>query len=141
MRRRQAIQTIGILIIGGISGCLSTDDNSSKNTPETTPETTPTTEIKEEYAKESALEAEQSHIKNQLERANCLDEWDTGSATVEPEARISSRADSGVYVNVTYPFSTTRYGTVSDRASTARYLITEQESRRMNGDDISPCSS
>ncbi|WP_049986231.1 hypothetical protein [Halobellus rufus] len=91
-------------------------------------------------AKERALEAEAEYVTQQFENASCVDEWGLESYTgVEREATVANRTSEGVYVDVSQPFWYSTAEVDADVGSEARYLVTENDTRRLDGTDVSPC--
>lgn len=93
-----------------------------------------------EEARERALDAERAHITEQLENASCVEGWGLENyGGIEKSATVTNRTADGVSVEVTHPYW---YGTEtveSDGGSNARYLVTADTVRRIDGTDVSPC--
>jgi hypothetical protein len=107
--------------------------------------------VSETDAKERALQAEESYLTARLSNASCLENWGTSPTVTNEEATVVNRTQDGVLVAVKHPFSYTTVSTTddpdstltarsyADGASRARYLVTEEDARRVSGDEIRPC--
>lgn len=96
-------------------------------------------QIQPEGAEERAIEAEQSHIKTQLENASCLDNWSFQSIGVLENASVINSTAHAYYVEVTHPYSYNLRGRYGHAGSDATYRVTEDELTRVRGTTISPC--
>ncbi|WP_336024815.1 hypothetical protein [Halobellus salinisoli] len=91
-------------------------------------------------AKERALAAEEAHVIDQFENASCVEDWGLESYTgVEREAAVINQTSAGVYVDVSQPFWYSTAETEADVGSEAKYLVSENETRRLDGTEVSPC--
>ena len=94
-------------------------------------------------AQERALRAEDAHVTDHLERASCLDDWGTREGAVTERASVTGRAPLGVRVSVTLPYAyrveIDGEPVFADTSSDAVYEVTVFGTRRVGGDEISPC--
>ena len=118
----------------GVGGCLGNESGGSGTTQNTV------VNISDTEAKQRALEAEKWYIFDRLQNASCVTSGAASGTTVESRAVVSERKADGVEVEVThgYHFSTTG-GLEADGATNARYVVTGNGTRRMQGDHINPC--
>ena len=116
------VVTVACVALLVVSGCLETATVSSED------------------ARTRALAAEEQYLRDRLENASCVEGWGTNSYTgVQEEATVVNRTADGVVVDVVHPFW---YGTATvdaDGRSEATYLVTDDETRRLRGTDVSPC--
>jgi hypothetical protein len=92
-------------------------------------------------AKERALTAEERYLRSRLRNANCVDGWSlTSFVGLEQSATVTNRTAEGVTVEVSHPYSYRSSDVDADVESEARYLVTENETRRVDGPDVAPCS-
>jgi hypothetical protein len=91
----------------------------------------------------SALSAEESYVADQLETASCLTDWGANEGAANKEAAVTDLTPRGVYVSVSLSYAYTTQNdneTIhADTASKAVYEVTLNDTRRISGDDISPC--
>ena len=123
--RRHVLCSAGILTGIGLAGCLGGA-------------------ISEVYltdgvAEQRAIEAEESYLVEKLESASCLTGWGTEETTAQTTATVAERTAEGVVVEVTHAYWYSTDFVEADGASEARYVVTENEARRIQGDTISPC--
>lgn len=150
--RRDFLRLSGATAILGIAGCIgdSAGGTGSSDTPEvTTTEarsstseqpTTSTLEISEKEAEERALSAEEEYITNRFENASCVNEWGLNSYTgFEKDAKVTNRTTDGFEVAVSHPYWWSNNQTDADGGSKSRYLITAETTKRISGDEVSPC--
>lgn len=94
-------------------------------------------------AQQRALRAEDAHVADHLERASCLDDWGTREGTVTEQASVTGLAPLGVRVSVTMPYAyrveVDGEPVFADTSSDAVYEVTPFGTRRVAGDEISPC--
>lgn len=136
--RREIVRALGTVATFGIAGC-STADSIKRGSA--TVNDDHYSEISDARARELALQAEYEYVENQLEKADCLEEWGTSGSTVREEAKIDDRTTAGVYVDVIAPYWTSTKHKVDDTGSEARYVITQNEGNRVDGKDIAPCAN
>lgn len=90
--------------------------------------------------KSRVLAAEEAYITDQLENASCVEEWGlTDYGGWGKGATVISQSADGVYVKVRHPYW---YGTgelESDGGSEATYLVTDDETQRLSGTNVTPC--
>ncbi|WP_144903209.1 hypothetical protein [Halobellus captivus] len=124
--RRDALRFCGSAVAFSTAGCLGSP--------------TDTTPVSNSDAEDRALAAEADHIRSRLENASCVDEWGLTSYTgVETEASVTDRTAEGIHVEVAHPYWYSTEEIEADVGSNARYVISERETRRADGDDVSPC--
>jgi len=91
-------------------------------------------------ARERALAAEEAYVTEQFGNASCVEDWGLESYTgVERAATVINRTSEGVYVEVSQPYWYSTAEVEADVGSEARYLVTENDTRRLSGTDVSPC--
>ena len=90
-------------------------------------------------ATDRALAAEETYVSEQLSAAECVTEWGTDPTVEDREAAVTNRSVDGVAVNVTQPYWYGTADTDADGATAARYLVTENATTRLDGDELSPC--
>jgi hypothetical protein len=133
--KRDFIRSLGVILTIGLGGCTSSGNSGTE------PQTVSESEISDEDAKERALQAESQYIRTQLEGADCLHSWDD-SSTIEEQATVTQRTGEGVYVDVVSPYAISRTeDSVGDTASEATYIVRPDETERIAGDDVSPCTA
>ncbi|RDI72762.1 hypothetical protein [Halopelagius longus] len=154
--RRDVLRLAGIAVAFGTGGCLgtsSTDDSagdsdalntttSTTHSPSATSELTTVSPsvLSNEEARERALTAEETHITEAFENASCVEGWGlTSYVGQEKDATVTDRTAEGVVVEVTHPFWYSTEQVEADARSNARYLVTAEGTRRLDGDDVSPC--
>ncbi|WP_224333235.1 hypothetical protein [Haloprofundus halobius] len=155
--RRDALRFCGVALGVGIAGCVQSgptdpadstrNDSVSTDSPTSEPTAIPSSAVPDEEAKERALETEEAYITERLEGASCLTGWGATPTVTDEEATVTDRTADGVHVEVTHPYwySAERQSgneTVveeADGATSARYVVTGDDIRRDEGDDISPC--
>lgn len=147
MDRGTALPLFIVLSTVVLAGCVTapgvgTDPATTTTTTETT-QTTQTTitqdVVSEEDAKNRALRAEETFLTTTLGNATCLDDWGTTASTTHEEATVLNRTSDGVIVEVTHPYWYTKGSTHADGGSHARYLVTPDETGRLEGSDVHPC--
>ncbi|MFC6952384.1 hypothetical protein [Halorubellus litoreus] len=96
--------------------------------------------VSNDDATERALDAEEASITERFENASCVESWSlTSYVGIDEEATVLNRTADGVYVNVTHPLSYATDDEEADVATDATYLVTENETRRVSGTNVSPC--
>ncbi|WP_435179390.1 hypothetical protein [Halorussus sp. AFM4] len=95
--------------------------------------------VSDAEAKKRALAAEERYLKDRLREASCLQNWGTTPTTSSERATVTDRTADGVRVEVHHPYSYSTDRTEADLASTARYVVTADAVRRVDGDEVSPC--
>ena len=123
--RRDVICRSGILASIGLAGCLGGAPGRS----------TPT----DEGAEQRAIDAEETYLFERLRNASCLTGYGTMETTGQTTATVSDRTTEGVVVEVTHAYWYRTEELESDGESEARYVVTSDEARRIDGDTISPC--
>lgn len=91
-----------------------------------------------------ALSAEEMYIADRLENASCLTDWGTSEgARPRKQAAVTKLTAFGYRISVTIPYAYTTESNgetiYADTASGAIYEITLTDTRRIRGDEISPC--
>lgn len=91
-------------------------------------------------AQERTLAAEEVYITEQLENASCVEEWGlTDYGGWGKGATVINQSADGIYLKVRHPYW---YGTgelESDGGSEATYLVTDDETQRLSGTNVTPC--
>lgn len=123
--RRQILCSAGIVSSIGLAGCLGGAISDVYLT--------------DGVAKERALEAEESYLVERLENASCLTGWGTSETTAQTTASVADRTAEGVVVDVTHAYWYSTEKAEADGASEARYVITDDDTRRIHGETVSPC--
>lgn len=94
-------------------------------------------------AERRASNAEEAYVAARLENASCLDGWGTNEGAASGNAAVTDLAPLGVRVTVRVPYAyrveTDGEPVFADTASEAVYEVTLLGTRRVGGDDISPC--
>ena len=118
----------------GVAGCLGNESRGSRATR------TAVATVSDTEAKQRALEAEKWYIFDRLQKASCVTSGAASGTTVDSKPVVSERTADVVEVQVTqgYHFSTTD-GLEADGATTARYVVSGNSTRRIQGDPIDPC--
>ena len=120
--RRTVLALSGAVLGLGAAGCLG---NSST--------------VSDAEAKKRALAAEKEYLADRLRNASCLQNWGTTPTTSNERATVTGRTADGVRVEVHHPYSYSTDATEADFASSARYVVTADAVRRVDGDSVSPC--
>lgn len=152
MRPRPALLTVFLVVTVSLAGCANLtggqptpDEPTTASTTSATTSTTPQStiapaELSDSVAKERALSAEEAYLSAHLANASCLEDWGTTPTTMEEEATVVNRTETGVIVDVTHPYHySTNDGTNADVSSDARYLVTKDGTTRVSGEDVHPC--
>jgi len=106
----------------------------------TSPATTiPPSSVSDDEAKERALAAEEAHLSERLEAADCLENWGTTATTASEEATVAERTGDGVRVLLQHPYWYSTDDTEADASSSAQYLVDAETAERVGGDDVDPC--
>lgn len=121
--RRKILRSTGIALGLGIAGCTTAESSEPS--------------VSNQTAKNRALDAEESHLADQLQNASCLEDWGTTETTVSKRATVTKRTSEGVYVEVTHPYWYTKDDTESDQGSDALYVVTDETTERESGDSVS----
>lgn len=95
--------------------------------------------VSDANATDRALAAEEAYVSEHLSTAECVTEWGTDPTVVDRNATVTNRTADSVAVTVTQPYWYGTTDTEADGASEARYLVTANETTRVDGDDLSPC--
>lgn len=90
-------------------------------------------------ATDRALTAEEAFVSERLANASCLESWGTDPTVVDREATVADRTRDGVEVNVTQPYWYATERDEADDASRARFVVTRNDTERLDGDDVTPC--
>lgn len=95
-------------------------------------------------AERRALAAEETYVAGRLDDASCLSDWGTREGGgPSADASVAGATAGGVRVRVTLPYAytteTDRGPVFADTASRAVYEVTLSGTRRIRGDDVSPC--
>ena len=125
LSRRHVLYGSGLSVIVGLVGCLG--DAPVRSTPA------------DEEAERRAIDAEESYLVERFENASCLTGWGLSETTAQTTATVSERTAEGVVVDVTHAYWLSTEELSADGASEARYLVTAEDARRIDGDSISPC--
>ena len=111
-------------------------DSGSNRTPTAMAAPEPPADLTNESAKRVALEAERAHVFDVLrEHTDRFSEWGVG-AWSNPDAVVIDETDGGVYVEVEMPYSYQAGASYVDAVATATYLVSEDEVRRVDGEEI-----
>lgn len=146
--RRDVLLTCGLAVGLGTSGCLGESgtanpvtDSTATDAPDTTAKRTVSPSVvPDENARERTLAAEEAYLTDVFENASCVEEWGlTSYVGQEKEATVTDRTAEGVCVTVTHPYWYSTEQVDADSMSDARYLVTAEDARRIDGDDVSPC--
>ena len=133
-QRRQFLRAISVCSVLSLAGCLSTRNGKSSDSTTTTAPA-----ISEGEAKNRALEAEKQYLDETLNSQPCGD-GSSETPIVENTATIENETSDGFSVNVEYGYSFNEDdGAHYDGRSEATYLVTENQTKRVSGTDISPC--
>jgi hypothetical protein len=120
--RRDAVRYCGVVSALALGGCLGSRGLSNAN------------------ARERALTAEERYLRTRLGNATCVETWRLTSFTGrEQSATVTNRTAEGVTVAVTHPYSFSSENRDAAVETDARYLVTEDEARRVDGTEVSPC--
>lgn len=95
-------------------------------------------------AQDRAFAAEETYVANQLDNASCVVEWGVNDGVgLQPEKSVTGFSGGGLRVVVTVPYHVAEddgnQTTVGDTVSEAVYTVTPTDTRRLSGDEISPC--
>lgn len=96
--------------------------------------------VSNDEAKDRALAAEEAYITEQLENASCVQSWSLRSFVgIEEEATTLNETATGIYVEVSHPYSYATNTTEADVGTEARYFVTANMTDRLAGTTVSPC--
>jgi hypothetical protein len=122
--RRAFVRRCGVGVVLAVSGCVGSREMSNAN------------------AKERALTAEERYLRSRLENASCVETWSlTSFVSLEQSATVTNRTSEGVTVEVSHPYSFSSTDLEADVETDARYLVTPNETRRVDGTEVTPCSA
>lgn len=151
MRLRKALLLAVVVSSLKLAGCTNivsdqpttseqpTTATPTPTAPTTTQSTIASSDLSDSTAKDRALTAEETYLSAHLSNESCLNDWGTTPTTMDKEATIVNRTADGVVVDVTHPYWYSTGSSEADLGSNARYLVTENETTRLSGDDIDPC--
>lgn len=95
-------------------------------------------------ASDRALAAEADHVAGHLERAGCLTDWGADEGAATRSASVTGVTADGLRVRVQLPYAYTTQvdgeTVYADTSSEAVYEVGPTSTRRVSGDEISPCS-
>lgn len=147
--RRDVLSLCGLAVGLGAAGCLGgrpsdlfppdpTPTPDATGTPAATP-TLPRSAVSDREARERAIAAEEEYLAERLGSADCLRDWGTHATTADERASVETRTAEAVVVDARHPYWYTTGTAEGDDVSRARYHVTREEERRVDGDAVSPC--
>jgi hypothetical protein len=97
--------------------------------------------LSDRESKERALSAEHEFVTGRLTEAPCVERGRASDYEndVDEWATVLNRSEGAVRLQVSLPYSYNTEGEHADRVNRAVYVVTENDTRRLDGDSVVEC--